>query len=169
MILVTVGSGYQAFTRMLQTMDDVAGQINERVLMQVGHTPLVPRYAECFNFVSYGKMQHYFREASVIVCHASTGPLSSARRLKKPVVVVPRDPELGETRDAHQLETAVRIKGTSRMIEVVNDTDRLLDAVQRALQKSIQSITYEQDNEFRMLIEKLRMYTAEIERSCDNT
>jgi beta-1,4-N-acetylglucosaminyltransferase len=164
MILVTVGSGYQVFTRMLWAMDDVAGQINERVLMQVGHTPLVPRHTECFKFVPYEKMQRYLRAASVIVCHASTGPLSSARRLKKPVVVVPRNPELGEARDTHQLETAVRIKGTSRMIEVVNDTDRLLDAVQRALQKSAQNITYEQDNEFKMLIKNLRAYVGDFEK-----
>lgn len=164
MILVTVGTGYQTFTRMLWAMDDVAGQINDRVLMQVGHTPLVPRHAECFNFVSYEKMQLYFREASVIVCHASTGPLSSARRLKKPVVVVPRDPQFGEARDTHQLETASRIKGTSRMIEIVNDTDQLFEAVRRAMEKSVQGMTYEADNEFKMLIENLRAYADDFEK-----
>lgn len=164
MILVTVGTGYQSFTRMLRTMDDVAGQINERVLMQVGHTPLVPKHAECFKFVPYEKMQQYLREASVVVCHASTGPLSSARRFNKPVVAVPRDPELGEVRDAHQMDIASRIKGSSRMIEVVNDTEQLLEAVRRAMEKSAQGITYEADNEFRALIENLRAYTEEIEK-----
>lgn len=164
MILVTVGTGYQSFTRMLRAMDDVAGQINEQVLMQVGHTPLVPKHAECFKFVSYEKMQHYFREASVIVCHASTGPLSSARRFNKPVVAVPRDPQLGEARDAHQMDIASRIKGTSHMIEIVNDTDQLLEAVRRAMEKNAQGMTYEADNELRALIENLRAYVEEIEK-----
>jgi len=164
MILVTVGSGHQAFTRMLWAMDDVAGQIDERVLMQVGHTPLAPKHAECFKFVPYEKMQRYLREASVIVCHASTGPLSSARRFNKPVVVVPRDPQLGETRDAHQRETASRINGTSRMIEIVNDTEQLLEAVLRAAEKSAQGMTYERDGELRVLIENLRAYVDEIEK-----
>ena len=164
MILVTVGSGYQAFTRMLQAMDNIAGQIDKRVLMQVGHTLLVPKHAECFKFVPYEKMQQYLREASVIVCHASTGPLSSARRFNKPVVVMPRDPQLGEARDAHQPETASRIKGSSRMIEVVNDTDQLFEAVRRAMEKSAQGMTYERDSELRALIENLRAYVDEIEK-----
>lgn len=164
MILVTVGSTPWPFVRMLRAMDDVAGQINERVLMQVGHTPLVPKHAECFKFVSYEKMQHYLREASVIVCHASTGPLSSARRFNKPVVVVPRDPQLGEAPDAHQLETASRIRVSSRMIEVVNDTEQLLEAVQRTLEKSAQGMTYERDGELRALIKNLRVYVEEIEK-----
>lgn len=164
MILVTVGTGYQAFTRMLRAMDDVASQINERVLMQVGHTLLVPKHAECFKFVPYEKMQRYLREASVIVCHASTGPLSSARRFNKPVVVVPRDPQLGEARDGHQLDTVSRIKGSSRMIEIINDTDRLLEAVRRAMEKSAQGMTYERDSEFRTLVENLRAYVDEIEK-----
>lgn len=164
MILVTAGTGYRAFTRMLRAMDDVAGQINERVLMQVGHTPFIPKHAECFKFVPYEKMQRYLREASVIVCHASTGPLSSARRFNKPVIVVPRDPQLGEAHDAHQLETANRIKGSSRMIEVVNNTDQLLEAVRRTMEKSAQGITYETDSEFRSLIENLRAYVDETEK-----
>lgn len=164
MILVTVGTADWPFIRMMRAMDDVAVQINERVLMQVGHTPLVQKHAECFKFVPYEKMQQYLREASVIVCHASTGPLSSARRFNKPVVVVPRDPQLGEAPDAHQLETASRIKGSCRMVEVVNDTKQLLEAVRCALEKSAQGMTYEQDGELRTLIENLRAYVQEIEK-----
>lgn len=164
MILVTVGTGYQLFIRMLQAMDDVAGQINERVLMQAGHTPFIPKHAECFKFVPYQKMQHYLREASVIVCHAGTGALSGARRFNKPVVAVPRDPQRGEVHDAHQLETASRIKGSSRMIEVVNDTEQLLEAVRRAMEKSAQGMTYERDSELSALIENLRAYVDEIEK-----
>jgi len=109
-------------------------------------------------------MQQYLREASMIVCHASTGPLSSARRFNKPVVVVPRDPQLGEARDAHQLETASRIKGSSRMIEIVNETEQLLEAIRRAMKKSAQGMTYEADNEFKALIENLRAYVEKIEK-----
>lgn len=170
MILVTVGTADWPFIRMIQSMDDVAGQIDERVLMQAGHTPLVSKYAECFKFVSYEKIQQCLREASMIVCHASTGPLSSARRFNKPVVVVPRDPQLGEAPDAHQLETAIRIKNSSRMIEVVNDTDQLSEAVRRAMEKSAQGMTYERDNALRTLIENLRAYVDEIDKKdCDKT
>ena len=164
MILVTVGTGYQAFTRMLRAMDDVAEQIDERVLMQVGHTPLVPKHAEWFKFVPYEKMQRYFQEASAIVCHAGTGALSNARRFDKPVVAVPRDPQRGEIHDTHQLETAVRIRNTSRMIEIVDDTDYLFEAVQRAVDKSVQGMSYGRDGELRALIENLRVYIDEIEK-----
>ncbi len=164
MILVTVGTADWPFIRMIRAMDRIAGQIDKRVLMQVGHTPLVPKHAECFKFVPYEKMQQYLREASMIVCHASTGPLSSARRFNKPVVVVPREPQLGEAPDAHQLETASRIKDYSRMVEVVNDTKQLLEAVRRAMEKSAQGMTYERDSEFRALIENLRAYVQEIEK-----
>lgn len=165
MILVTVGTADWPFIRMLRAMDNVAGQIDERVLMQAGHTHLVPKHAESFNFVPYEKMQQYLREASVIICHASTGPLSNARRFNKPVVVVPRDPNLGEAPDAHQLETASRIKGSSRMIEIVNETEQLLESVRRAIEKSTQGMTYEADNEFRALIENLKAYFEKIEKT----
>ena len=162
MILVTVGTGHHPFTRLLEAMDNVAGQIDEPVLMQVGHTPFVPKHADYFKFVPYEKMQHYLQEASVIVCHASTGPLSSARFYNKPVVVVPRDPQLDEARDAHQQETAGRIKESSRMIEVINDTGQLLEAVRLSLEKSARDMTYERDNGFGNLIESLRSYIEEV-------
>ena len=164
MILVTVGTADWPFVRMLRAMDKVAAQINERVLMQTGHTHLVPKHAEHFKFVPYEKMQQYLREASVIICHTSTGPLSNARCFNKPVGVVPRDPNLGEAPDAHQLETASRIKGSSRMIEIVNETEQLLKAVRRAMNKSAQGMTYEADNEFKALIENLRVYVEKIEK-----
>jgi UDP-N-acetylglucosamine transferase subunit ALG13 len=149
---------------MLKAMDNVAGRINERVLMQTGHTPIALKHAEHFKFVPYEKMQQYFQEASVIVCHASTGPLSNARCFNKPVVVVPRDPNLGEAPDAHQLETATRIKGSSRMIEIVNETEHLVEAIHRSMKKSAQGVTYEADNEHGRLIENLRAYVNEIEK-----
>jgi hypothetical protein len=50
------------------------------------------------------------------------------------------------------------------MIEVVNDTDHLLEAVRRSVEKSVQGMTYEADNELNTLIENLRTYVAETEK-----
>ncbi|RKY56218.1 MAG: beta-1,4-galactosyltransferase, partial [Candidatus Neomarinimicrobiota bacterium] len=38
MIFVTVGSHYKGFERLVEKMDEIAGKIEEEVIMQIGYT-----------------------------------------------------------------------------------------------------------------------------------
>jgi UDP-N-acetylglucosamine transferase subunit ALG13 len=42
MIFVTVGTHYQGFDRLIRKMDEIAGKIEEDVIMQIGSTQYKP-------------------------------------------------------------------------------------------------------------------------------
>jgi UDP-N-acetylglucosamine transferase subunit ALG13 len=146
MILVTVGSAGQAFTRLLDAMDEMAPRLGEPVVMQAGReTPYQGRNTQCHGYLTFGRIQGLVRDCRVLVGQASTGAVLMARRYGKPLVLVPRDPARGETVDDHQHQTARAMEGRSRMVEVVYDTKDLEAAVRRAQAKADSGLTYEPD------------------------
>jgi UDP-N-acetylglucosamine transferase subunit ALG13 len=146
MIFVTVGSAIQPFTRLFEAMDEMAPRLGEPVVMQVGFSGYRGRNVECLDYVTFGRIQSLVRECRVVIGHGSTGPVLMARRYGKPLIMVPRRTEFGETADAHPLEAAqfVEKKG-SRMTEVVYDIENLEAAVRRAQAKADSGLTYEPD------------------------
>lgn len=107
MIFVTVGSHYQGFDRLIKKMDEIAGKIDEKVIMQIGHTEYKPANAEYFDFVDdFQEIERLNREARVVVSHAGAGSILTALKLGSPVIVVPRLKKYDEHMDDHQLEIA---------------------------------------------------------------
>ena len=51
MIFVTTGTHSQGFDRLIQKMDEIAGKINEEVIMQIGSAKYKPKNAKFFNFI----------------------------------------------------------------------------------------------------------------------
>jgi UDP-N-acetylglucosamine transferase subunit ALG13 len=106
-IFVTVGSHYQGFDRLIKKMDEIAGKIDEKVIMQIGHTEYKPANAEYFDFVDdFQEIERLNREARVVVSHAGAGSILTALKLGSPVIVVPRLKKYDEHMDDHQLEIA---------------------------------------------------------------
>ncbi|MBE3096369.1 MAG: glucuronosyltransferase [Planctomycetes bacterium] len=157
MILVTVGSEIRPFTRLLAAMDALAPRLGEPVVMQSGRAgPYPGRNTHCLGYLTFGRMQRLVARCRAIVGQGSTGAVLMARRYGKPLVLVPRDPALGETFDDHQLQTAHAVEGRSRMIEVVYDIADLEAAVRRAQAKADQGLTYEPDPEREHLLAAIR-------------
>ena len=50
MIFATVGLHYMGFERLIRKMDELAGEIDEEVIIQTGHTKYQPRNAAFFAF-----------------------------------------------------------------------------------------------------------------------
>jgi UDP-N-acetylglucosamine transferase subunit ALG13 len=144
MILVTVGSSVQPFARLLGAMDEMAPRLGDPVVLQ-SEAPYAARNAECVGYVTFGQHHRLAQECRTLVGHASTGAILLARRYGKPLVLVPRVRDLGETFDDHQLQTARAADGRSRMIEVVYDIANLEPAVRRALAKADQGLAFEVD------------------------
>lgn len=156
MILVTVGSAEQPFTRLLHAMDELAPRLGERVVMQSGRTPYDGRHTECLGYVSFERMHELAEACRVLIGHASTGAVLIARRYGKPLVLVPRDPARNETFDDHQFQMARAMEGRGHMIEVVYDVADLETAVRRAQAKADQGLTYEPFPERERLLRALR-------------
>lgn len=112
MIFLTVGTQLP-FDRLLDAMDRIAADSDQRVIAQAGagadalrwpsmeiHTRLTPRVFEGL-----------FSEADVVVGHAGIGTVLSAQAHERPLIVCPRRFDLGEHRNDHQLATARHLEG----------------------------------------------------------
>ena len=162
MIFVTMGSAPFDFSRLAKKMDEISGVTGEEAIIQLGFTKYKPLYAAYFDFVPYEKALNYFRAAAIIVGHASAGPLVYARKFNKPLILVPRNSALGEHVDDHQIETANAIAGTSGLIEVIYDENKLQSAVQRALSKVDSGQKYKEPDTLNSLILSISDFVEKI-------
>lgn len=129
LIFVTVGSHYQGFDRLIKKMDEIAGKIDEDVVMQIGHTTYKPVNAEYFSFLdSFEEILRLNRDARVVVSHAGAGSIVTALKEKTPVIVVPRLKRYNEHMNDHQLEIA-KAMSDDRNVIVLYDTEFLEDSL----------------------------------------
>ncbi len=132
MIFVTVGSHEAPFDRLVQRMDELAGQTEEPVWMQIGSATVSPVRAPHRRFFSTVDFRRLFRESRAVVSHAGVGTLLEAARIRKPLVCLPRLHRFGEHWDDHQLEICAELarSGTLQYVEEPEDLD--LVAVENA-------------------------------------
>lgn len=128
MIFVTVGNHYQGFERLLKKMDEIAGSMDEKVIMQIGHTNYKPINAEYFDFNTYPEIQELNRKARVVVCHGGEGAIITALEQGASVISVPRLKRYGEHSNDHQLDI-VNAMAEEGKIMAVYDIDGLEDAL----------------------------------------
>ncbi|MBM9593917.1 glycosyltransferase [Roseitranquillus sediminis] len=109
MILVTVGTQLP-FPRLIDAMERIAAETGERVVAQTG--PVSGRGQGAWPHLDQrptlapAEFDALFKEARVVVAHAGIGSILSARRHRRPLVILPRRHALGEHRNDHQLATA---------------------------------------------------------------
>lgn len=127
MILVTVGTHHQPFDRLVEAADQLA-RAGEEVFVQWG-TARAPRVAAGEAWLTPERLEALADEAQVIVTHAGPASLFLAWDRGLLPVVVPRQPDLGEHVDDHQLRFAEHLGGRAL---VVLDTSRLHEAVATA-------------------------------------
>lgn len=107
MIFLTVGTLYP-FDRLVEVVDKAVekGYVRDEIFAQIGNTVNKPRN---FSYVVKLEMDAYercFREASAIISHAGMGTITTALRLQKPLLVMPREKKYGEIVNDHQIHTA---------------------------------------------------------------
>ena len=122
------------FTRLIKKMDEVAGRLDEEVVMQIGSVRYEPQNAKYFSHTTYQESLSYFRNASLVVGHGGSGTILNALKFHVPIVVVPRSQRFGEHFDNHQIELAERLVG-NELIKVVYDIEELELAVKEMLEK----------------------------------
>lgn len=129
MIFVTVG-GMRAFERLIKEMDRVAGELDEKVVMQIGSTDYEPKNCDYFKFMPRKDIEKLYDDARVVVSHAGGGSILTALEYNKPLVLVPRIKRYGEVFDDHQLEIAREME--SQRASVVYDISNLKSAISNA-------------------------------------
>jgi UDP-N-acetylglucosamine transferase subunit ALG13 len=113
-------------------MDEIAGKIDEPVVIQRGHSDYQPQNAEFFDYVPFEKALDYFKRARIVVGHVASGTIINAHKFCKPLIAVPRQQRFNEDVDDHQLETARAIVGRPG-IYVVFDSDKLKEVIAQVL------------------------------------
>ncbi len=140
------------FDRLIKEMDEIAGRIDEEVIMQIGETTYEPKNARYFRFASKEEMDGLYDGARVVVCHAGVGSILTALEHDKPVIAVPRRKKYSEHVDDHQLDIAGEMEKEGR-IRVVCDVGELVGALDEVSIASGIKVTTEGE-----LVKALREY-----------
>lgn len=123
MIFVTVGLHYQGFDRLIRKMDEIAGKIDEEVVMQIGSTKYKPENARYFESIDDDGMTELFMTARITVAQAGSGTLLDLIRLKRPFIVVPRLKIFNEHIDDQQIELADALSESYNIVSIYDIED----------------------------------------------
>lgn len=102
MILVTLGTQKQQFTRLLDYIEN--SNIKEEIIVQAGFTKFESKRMQIFDLINYDKMNEYITKSDLIITHAGTGSIVSALKNNKKVIACARLSKYGEHVDNHQEE-----------------------------------------------------------------
>ena len=133
MILVTVG-GQMPFDRLIGLVDAWAGRTGRRdIFAQIGPSDLKPEHIEFTYFLEPIDFQRRLRAADVVIAHAGMGTILSALQYQKPILVLPRRGHLRETRNDHQVATALRMRESGQVSVALDEQefDEQLDRLDR--------------------------------------
>lgn len=114
MILVTVGTHTEGFERLVRWMDEIAAELEDEVIIQIGHTSIEPEHADWFEFKDIEEIIELTEEADIVVGHGGAGTILTTLEAGTPIICVPRREKHGEIYDDHQFELTTKLaqKGT---------------------------------------------------------
>ena len=102
MILVTLGTQHQEFTRLLDYIEEI--KIKDEIIVQAGYTKYKSKKMKIFDFIDYDKMNEYVKKADLIITHGGTGSITGPLKEGKKVIACARLAKYGEHVDDHQTE-----------------------------------------------------------------
>ena len=106
MILVTVGTHPQPFTRLIDAVAKAVDDENLKVIAQVGTASAGEYPFETFDYAPQEKLTQLMKASEMVITHGGPGSAIAALRLGKPTIVVPRRHQFGEHVDDHQVDFA---------------------------------------------------------------
>lgn len=160
MIFVTVGTHEQQFNRLVKYMDELAGsgKIKDDIVMQIGYSDYVPKYAKYSKFYTYDDMKQLYNDARIIITHGGPSSFMMALMIGKVPIVVPRKYEFGEHVNNHQVTFCTKVKEEYNNIELCDDIKELDDMIIKYNDKlvSVKSNNEEFCHKFTMIIDGLK-------------
>ena len=137
MIFATVGS-QMPFDRLISALDNWAATRRPAVniLAQIGQSDIKPGHMQTVFALSPSEFRVAVSKATVIVAHAGMGSVLTAMEFGKPLVVMPRQGKLRETRNDHQVATAKWLSSKPGVYVALLQADFNL-AINRALNENL--------------------------------
>jgi UDP-N-acetylglucosamine transferase subunit ALG13 len=144
LILLTVGT-QMPFDRLVRLTDCWAEKHPEvKVFAQTCSGTYTPAHIEHSAFLSREEMERLTTEAALVISHAGMGSILTARRLRKPIVIVPRQHRLNEHRNDHQIDTARSLEGLIGMHICWQESE--FDATITSALQGAQSLVFDRDD-----------------------
>ena len=128
MIFATVGSSQTPFDRLVKAVDHLAEKLTEPVIIQRGASRYKPMKAQYFDFCDSFKMAELLQEADVVVAHAGFGVVTDCIRLKKPMILIPREHRFGDA-EGIQVELAEYLAQNNNGILCIREVKNLSSAL----------------------------------------
>lgn len=141
MILVTLGTQKQDFSRLLQYIED--SKIKDEIIVQAGHTKFKSKKMKIFDFIPYEEMEEYIEKADCVITHSGTGSVLTPLKKDKKVIVCARLSKYGEHVDDHQKQLVEVFKEEGYVLELTeeNKLDDLMKEIKKFKPKKYVSNT----------------------------
>jgi len=139
MILVTLGTQKQSFDRLLNYIEEA--NINDKIIVQAGHTKFKSKKMEIFNFIDYEKMNKLIEDADIVITHGGTGSIVGPLKKGKIVIACARKKEYGEHVDNHQeqIVDVLSKEGYILSLDENNKLDNILKKIKNINLKKFES------------------------------
>lgn len=138
MIYVTVSGMSLPFWRLIKKMDEIAGQIDEEVLIQ-GGADYTPSHAKYVKYLRREEAMNITKDARLVVSHAGAGTIINAIHFAIPIIIVPRLKRLKEHYSDHQLELAKKLE-SRKGIKVIYDVNVIKDSLDFSEEPNFDSV-----------------------------
>jgi UDP-N-acetylglucosamine transferase subunit ALG13 len=127
-LFLTVGS-MLPFDRLVKSIDLWAKENPEaKVFAQIGETSLQPKNLDYRSMITPGEYREHFLACDAVISHVGMGTVITAFECNKPLIMLPRLPELNEHTSNHQIATARWLEGRPG-IRIVYTEDELAGAI----------------------------------------
>lgn len=125
LIFLTVGNWYKGFDRLVEGVDNLIrhGIIQEHVVAQIGYGAYRPTVMRVVDFCSPSDFRTLIAESRLVISHAGMGTIIETVRQGKPLIAVPRKPELKEVDNDHQFVTARQLESEGKILVAYEVSD----------------------------------------------
>jgi beta-1,4-N-acetylglucosaminyltransferase len=123
MLFVTVGT--TDFDLLVQSLDEIAPQLHEEIVCQIGHGRYIPR--NCLHFRFASSLADHIARARMVISHGGQGSIMEAVKASKPLVAVSNP----DRRDHHQDDILRKFADLNHLIWC-RSVDDLSTAIQQA-------------------------------------
>ncbi|MBO5476988.1 MAG: hypothetical protein J6A15_04485 [Clostridia bacterium] len=152
MVLISVGTQKQQFTRIFDIVKRSKRLYKEKIIAQAGYTKYDSKRIEMFEFISLDEMEKYISEADLIISHGGVGTIFSALKKGKKVIAVPRLEKYGEHINDHQIEICEELEKEGYILYYKDGIDTLDKLIEEVRKKEFKK--YDSDNNYLDILRK---------------
>lgn len=152
MILVTLGTQKQQFTRLLDMIEN--SKIKDEIIVQAGHTKYDSKKMKIFDFIDYEEMSKLVDKSDIIITHGGTGSIVGPLKKRKKIIAMPRLSKYGEHVDDHQVQIVEMFSEVGYILKL-DENDDLDKAIKEIKKKKMVNFVSNTENFIKNIKEEI--------------